>query len=294
MASTTGVPKQRFANPLSSTQQPPTGADDVDQPSFTYDNRTGRPPGRTVRAFSAVLPGVARVWNQVEPHAQAWRAHNLETLGRPGRRWFVLGDSMSQGIGATAYDAGWVGQLARRLTVDGHDLHVVNLSATGARVADVLDQQLPAMERNGVRPDDLVTVMVGSNDLFSGRAHREQLPTGFAKLVERLPTGSVVATLPQPAAAAGRANEYVERAAATGRIVMVDLRVTGPSSWRGRLASDFFHPNDAGYATIASAFEPTITGILRTRGEVGQKRQAPPRPDQRRLPNTSEATKIAD
>lgn len=27
---------------------------------------------------------------------------------------------------------------------------------------------------------------------------------------------------------------------------MVDLRVTGPTSWRGRLAGDFFHPNDAG------------------------------------------------
>lgn len=230
--------------------------------TFSYDNRTGRRPGRTVRAMSVVLPGVARVWNQVEPYAQAWRAHNVDTLARPGRRWVVLGDSMSQGIGASAHDAGWVGQLGRRLAADGHDLRVVNLSATGACVADVLDQQLPALARIGPRADDVVTVMVGSNDLFGGRARRGRLSSRYAELVDGLPPGAVVATLPQPAAAADRANAHVERAAAAGRIVVVDLRASGPSSWRGRLASDFFHPNDAGYAGIADAFEPALRTVL--------------------------------
>ena len=229
---------------------------------FTYDNRTGRGPGRAVRAMSAVVPGMARVWSQVEPYADAWRTHNVAALDRAGRRWIVLGDSMSQGVGASAYDAGWVGQLARRLAASGHDLQVVNLSATGAGVLEVLDQQLPALELLGVRDDDLVTVLVGSNDLFGGRARRDRLPGAYADLVDRLPAGAVVATLPQPTGAATRANRHVERAAAAGRIVMVDLRVTGPSSWRGRLAADFFHPNDAGYAAIATAFEPTLRAVL--------------------------------
>ncbi len=236
--------------------------DPVSRPAFTYDNRTGRGPGRAVRTLSALVPGVARVWSQVDPYADAWHAHNLATLDLPGRRWIVLGDSMSVGVGATAHDAGWVGQLGHRLRTDGHDLRVVNLSATGAGAPDVLDQQLPALEALGVRDDDLVTVLVGSNDLFGGRARRGLLPQGFADLVDRVPVGSVVATLPQPSSVATRANHHVERAAAAGRIVMVDLRVTGPSSWRGRLASDFFHPNDAGYAAIATAFEPTLRGLL--------------------------------
>ncbi|GEP37524.1 hypothetical protein NPS01_11870 [Nocardioides psychrotolerans] len=230
--------------------------------SFTYDNRTGRGPGRAVRTMSAVLPGVARVWNQVEPYAEAWRAHNLQTLDLPGRRWIVLGDSMSQGIGATSYDAGWVGQLAQRLATSGDDLRVINLSATGAGVPDVLDQQLPALDRIGVCENDLVTVLVGSNDLFGRRAKRDRLPDGFAAMVDRVPPGTAVATLPQPSGAATRANVHVERAAASGRIVMVDLRVTGPASWKGRLASDFFHPNDAGYAAIATAFEPVVRARL--------------------------------
>ena len=230
--------------------------------SFTYDNRTGRGPGRAVRALSTVLPGVARVWSQVDEYADSWRIHNVETVGRPGRRWVVLGDSMSQGIGATAYDAGWVGQLDRRLAASGHELQLVNLSATGAGVLDVLEQQLPALELLGPRDDDLVTVLVGSNDLFGGRARRQRLPNAFATLVARVPVGSVVATLPQPAGAAGRANVHIQRAAAADQIVMVDLRVTGPASWRGLLATDFFHPNDAGYAAIATAFEPTLRAVL--------------------------------
>lgn len=208
--------------------------------------------------MSALIPGVARVWTQAVPYADAWHARNIATIDRPGRRWIVLGDSMSQGIGASVYDAGWVGQLAQRLASDGYDLQILNLSATGACVADVLHQQLPALHELGVRKDDIVTVMVGSNDLFGGRGSRADLPHAYAQLVDRVPIGCLVATLPQPSGVARRANVHVEAADASGRIVMVDLRVTGPTSWRGRLAADFFHPNDAGYAAIATAFEPSL------------------------------------
>ncbi|MBO1765431.1 SGNH/GDSL hydrolase family protein [Allobranchiibius sp. GilTou38] len=231
-------------------------------PGLGYDNRTGRGPGRVVRTMSALVPGVRRVWRQATPYADAWHARNVETIDRPGRRWIVLGDSMSQGIGASAYDAGWVGQLAGRLAADGHDLQIINLSATGACVTDVLEQQLPALERLGVRDDDLVTVMVGSNDLFGGRMRRAALPGAYSRLVESVPARSLVATLPQPSGPARAANVFVEAADSSGRIVMVDLRVTGPSSWRGRLAADYFHPNDAGYAAIAAAFEPTVRQVL--------------------------------
>jgi lysophospholipase L1-like esterase len=230
--------------------------------SLTYANRTGRPPGRVVRTAGLVLPGVARVWRQAEPYADAWHAHNLRVLDRPGRRWIVLGDSMSQGVGASSYDAGWVGQLAARLAATGDGLEVINLSATGARADDVVAQQLPALAGIGARADDVVTVLVGSNDLFAGRTGRTRLPAAFAELVDAVPMGTVVATLPQPSGVASVANAHVERAAAAGRVVMLDLRVTGPSSWRGRLAADHFHPNDAGYAAMADAIEPTLRRVL--------------------------------
>ncbi|MEO7420847.1 MAG: SGNH/GDSL hydrolase family protein [Ornithinibacter sp.] len=236
---------------------------------YDYANRTGRPPGRLLHLFGQVHPGIRAVHAQVEPYATAWAAHNRDAVRAPGPRWVVFGDSMSQGIGATAWDTGWVGQLAARLRAQGHPLNVVNLSASGARVSDVIAQQLPALDalpqsEDDARPGhraDLVTVLIGSNDLFA-KGYSEGLPDTFADLVSRLPRGSVVATLPQPRAAARQANRHIERAAAKGAIEVVDLRTDGPDSWRGRLAADWFHPNDAGYADIAGAFHDPVLARL--------------------------------
>lgn len=227
-----------------------------------YANRTGRGRGVLTRALGSVLPGVGRVNDQVEPYAAAWTAHNAEALATPGRRWVVLGDSMSQGVGASSWDAGWVDQLARTLATEGHPLVVVNLSATGARTDDLVDQQVPVLRSLPPAVDadgpDVVTVMIGSNDLFAGGAKRRSLPDEFARMLEALPRGTVVASLPQPRAAARLANTHVQAAAARGDVTLVDMRAEGPTSWRGRLAADKFHPNDAGYAEIARAFLPHV------------------------------------
>ncbi|NHA68321.1 SGNH/GDSL hydrolase family protein [Phycicoccus flavus] len=233
-----------------------------------YDNRTGRPRGLLTRALGAVLPGVRGVNGQARPYAAAWAAHNARALRTPGRRWVVLGDSMSQGVGASAWDAGWVDQVAADLAAEGLPLVVVNLSATGARTADVLDQQLPVLRAlppaQGTDDPDVVTVMVGSNDLFAGGRLRRGLPDTTARLVAALPRGAVVATLPQPRTAARRSNLHVLEAAARGDVVAVDMAAEGPTSWRGRLAPDFFHPNDAGYAQIAKALLPHVRRALDT------------------------------
>ena len=240
----------------------------TDQPpvALAYANRTGRGPGVVLRTLGRVHPGIRAVQRQVEPYADAWHAHNVRALGAPGRRWVVLGDSMSQGIGASAWDAGWVDQLAADLADRGHPLTVLNLSATGARVPDVVDQQLAALATlppaPGTTEPDLVTVLIGSNDLFAGGAHRDGLPRAFERLIEALPHGAVVATLPQTRSAARGANVHVERAGAAGDVHVVDLRTDGPDTWRGRLAADWFHPNDAGYAQIATAFLPRALEAL--------------------------------
>jgi lysophospholipase L1-like esterase len=248
-------------------QQPPAATVDGAREALArYGNRTGRPAGTGLRALGAVVPGVRRVQAQAEPYAAAWTRHNVTAVDAPGRRWVVLGDSMSQSVGAAAWDTGWVDQLVDDLEVAGHSPTVVNLSATGARVTDVLDQQLPLLR---VLPDtgagpDLVTVLVGSNDLFAGGSVRRGLPAAFAALVAALPHAAIVATLPQPRSAARRANVHVRAAGAAGRITVVDMATEGPRSWRGRLAADRFHPNDRGYAGIAAAFRPHVLERLRS------------------------------
>ena len=237
-------------------------------PFATYDNRTGRPPGRIVRLLSRIVPGVAAVRDQSDPYADDWTARNRAALAGPvtGRRWIVLGDSMMLGVGASSLDAGLVGSARRATAARGYPLTVVNLSANGARVRDVVEQQVPVMQAlPGPDPaagPDLVTVLVGSNDLFGGREHSAALPEQMHRLVDLLPHDAVICTLPQPRDAARRANAHLDRAAEEGRLRLVDLRVTGPKSWKGKLASDWFHPNDAGYAAMADAIEPVLLETL--------------------------------
>ena len=228
---------------------------------FDYDNRTGRGPGRVLRVLGWFLPGVRQVQRHVAPYATEWTAHNRAALATPGRRWYVLGDSMSQSVGASRWDRGWVHQLQARLTESGRDLVVVNLSATGAVLSDVLEQQVPLLDtllaHDEQRDSAVVTVMIGSNDIFN-RAHRPHLPGRFQDLLPRLPAGAVVSTLPQPRHAARRANTHIWAAHAGGRVRVVDMVTAGPRTWVGKVAADRFHPNDKGYAALADAFEPVV------------------------------------
>jgi lysophospholipase L1-like esterase len=230
----------------------------VDAGTLDYPNLTGRPPGATWNTLARLLPGVAAVQRQIEPYARAWHAANIAALAGTGRRWVVLGDSMSLGIGASDAFAGWVGQVTETLRADGVEIDVVNLSASGAGVADLLRQQVPVWRSlpNG-SSTDVVSVLVGSNDLMS-RARRDGMPTAFGELLGQLPDRAVVATMPQPRRAARAVNDLIESARLSRGIRVVDMRTSGPSSWRGRLAADHFHPNDAGYAAIAAAFAPQI------------------------------------
>ncbi len=216
--------------------------------SFDYSNLSGRPPGLFLRSAARVSRGVRDVQAQVAPYAAWWEQQNRAALTDDGPLWVVLGDSMSQGIGASAPDRGWVGALRARLP---H--RVVNLSVSGGLIRDVIDRQLPALRSLPVVPD-LVTVMIGSNDLFN-RRQRHLVEAHAAELVAELPDGAVVASLPQPRRAARAFNEAVT---ATGRFRLAEFRDPRLRSWSGRLAADRFHPNDAGYAAMAQIMAEAV------------------------------------
>ncbi|MGA8986896.1 SGNH/GDSL hydrolase family protein [Aeromicrobium sp.] len=221
--------------------------------SFDYSNLSGRPNGPVIAFASRFHRGVRQVQEQVEPYAHAWERDNRAALASSGPLWFALGDSMAQGIGASSHDRGWAGQLAEFLP--GHRL--VNLSVSGGRVADLLERQLPAMESLEVAPH-LVTVVIGSNDLFS-RRWRAGLPGRLAELLPRLPRGAVVATQPGGRPGSLEFNRQLDEAAATGHIRLAEFRTPLMRSWKGRLSADHFHPNDHGYAGMAQILAEAIT-----------------------------------
>jgi lysophospholipase L1-like esterase len=215
--------------------------------------------------LSAVVPAVRVVQEQVRPYATWWESHNRVAVSGAEPLWVALGDSMTQGIGASAPDRGWVGQLDERLTGRGWEHRVVNLGVNGARVEDVLERQLPVLEAlsTAERPAALVTVVIGSNDIVL-RRHRRQLVERFGRMLDLLPQHAVVSNLPNPRHEARTIDAMLRERADAGRLVLVDLRREGPRSWRGRLASDKFHPNDRGYADLATIVERALerSGLL--------------------------------
>jgi hypothetical protein len=81
--------------------------------TFDYSNLNDRSPGWFLRLARRVLPGVGLVENEIKPYAQAWSERNLEALACAGPLWVVLGDSLSQGVGASSIERGWVLQTWR-------------------------------------------------------------------------------------------------------------------------------------------------------------------------------------
>lgn len=218
---------------------------------FDYSNLSGRPQGRFLRLAGLFLPGVRAVQAQVVPYAQAWRRHNLAALETDGPLWVAMGDSMTQGIGASAYDRGYVGQLAERLPY-----RLVNLGVSGGLVSDVLERQLPALSAIGSSPA-LVTLLIGSNDMINKRA-RERLPHDLPRLLAQLPPGTVVGNQPAMHDAALAVNRMIDDAVAEHDLVLAEFRDPRMRHWNGKLAADNFHPNDRGYAGMADIFAEAL------------------------------------
>ncbi|GAB2477284.1 SGNH/GDSL hydrolase family protein [Jatrophihabitans fulvus] len=216
--------------------------------TFDYSNLSDRTRGPFLTAAGWVLPGIRRVHEQGRPYAAAWRRDNLAALEQGGPLWVALGDSLTQGIGASAHDRGWVGQVRDRLAAEGRPHRVVNLGVSGARVEDLIERQLPVLETLDAA---LVTVMIGSNDVL-WRKYRRGLVERFETMLARLPQGTVVTTLPNPTPTAAAVNRSIERAARDRGLVVAELRDPRTTSWRGKLAADHFHPNDRGYEGLAA------------------------------------------
>jgi lysophospholipase L1-like esterase len=222
-----------------------------------YDNESHRRAGWFVRLSSRLSPGVRKVQAQVGPYALAWERANAAALGSDGPMWVALGDSMTQGIGASRYDCGWVSQLQVLLDQAGRPYRVLNLSVYGARVDDVLTRQLPAMRDLDAAPD-LVTVLIGSNDIVS-RKHRRDLLSNYRELLDQLPPGSVIASPFGNFGLGRQINALIAQESADRGLKVLNERDEGSlGSWRGKLAEDHFHPNDHGYTGLAEAFFQAI------------------------------------
>ncbi len=218
---------------------------------FEYSNLNDRSPGWFLRVARRLLPGVGLVENEIKPYAEAWQERNLKALASTDPLWVVLGDSLSQGVGASSIEHSWVLETQRALAERGIRYRVVNLSFSGARVSDVLSRQIPALAGLSAVPE-LITVLIGSNEIIR-RDLRARLPEHYRAMLSALPRGALVATVPRTRGVQVEVNRIVHEAEAAGAVVAVPLHFTP-----GARAPDHFHPDDTGYAAIAADFTTAI------------------------------------
>jgi lysophospholipase L1-like esterase len=220
---------------------------------------------KLVRMGMLIAPGLRKVQTRVKPYAEAWHKSNIESVKNGGQIWVVLGDSMSQGVGASAHNKGWVGQAADMLRAKGHEYQIINLSSSGAHIEDVIKVQLAALRTLHIKPS-LITVLVGSNDLLRSSL-RKRLLTNLEILLDKLPEGTIIGDVfngPQTPKfikyllVSKAASNLLADRADRQKLVVVHINQAFQPPWHEKLATDHFHPNDQGYKAIAQAFVETI------------------------------------
>lgn len=182
-------------------------------------------------------------------------------------RYLALGDSYTIGTGASDPAHAWPSIIAARLGAK-----LTNPAVNGYTTEDLIRDELPLVGRLG---PDLVTVLIGVNDLVQGRSldeYRHSLTNIYDAIEDRpvvavsIPTWSYV-----PAAADFGGPERVERLTdefndvargqATARgFAWVDI---GPASTSGAgtegwIAADDLHPGDAQYKAWAEVIWPVV------------------------------------
>ena len=197
--------------------------------------------------------GVAAMRGDCATFASHWEAHNYRVLTETGPLWVVLGDSAAQGLGAPSPEGGYVGQVLAELRLrTGLRWRVLNLSTSGALIRDVRHEQLSRLPAT----PDLVTCGIGVNDILYSAPSR--LLRDLRALVRALPAETVVLDLPLPAGMWGifgrisvpyvaRINRTLHEAARARDLPVAEVSAHFLPPWRGKFASDSFHPSQAGY-----------------------------------------------
>ena len=217
--------------------------------------------------FLVVIEVLALIWlaTSVGRYRDFWTVKAKET-GEV--TYLALGDSAAQGIGASSPMRGYVGLISDEIeSSSGKSVRIVNLSKTGAKMADYLKDQAPEIKNIKA---DVVTIEIGANDItnFDSKYFRAT----FKKVLETLPENSFVSNMPlfnsRPSSTdnAKRASKIVEEELSNyPKLNFVDLqKQTSENQSIFGFAPDLFHPNNISYKNWADAYKLSIreSGIL--------------------------------
>jgi lysophospholipase L1-like esterase len=202
----------------------------------------------------------------------------------------VLGDSTVAGVGSPTAAQSLpvlIGErVAERLR---RPVHVVGLGASGARTTDLVDEQLPLLDR-GV---DVIVLVIGSNDVTHATPPG-QLRAATRRLVrtarERTRAVVVLGGIPEFATTpalltplnvvtglyAQMLRNIQRRIASEEGAAFVDIARHASPRFLGRpdsMSSDGFHPAPLGYGFWADALAPAVVDAYSAARQTSMKRR---------------------
>ena len=197
-----------------------------------------------------VFKGVASVEATIEPFAQQWDDWNDAALRADGPLWVALGDSVTQGIGASGPTQSYPALVLKHLReTSGQPWRLINLSMSGARFEDVVRHQLPTMIQAGLEPQ-AVSAVIGSNDVI-WRRDTNAIVSDARQLIKALPPGTILSRLGKTRRDHRRVgvNQVFDAAEEAGRVHLYRAWdwPTGVGMW----AEDNFHPNNAAHGLLS-------------------------------------------
>ncbi len=194
-----------------------------------------------------------------------WQSQAKQTAEPGALTYIALGDSGAQGIGASQPQKGYVGLLRTAIEEKtGTSVQMINISVSGAKVADVTATQIPQLADLKIDDKTIITLSIGGNDAV----HRNP---NFAKdvdtLFSQLPPQTIVADIGYFGGGRYRSrqsfvdqvNPQLHDAAAKHGLKVVKLhQVTKDRDSLRNSAIDIFHPSDRGYRNWFDAFWPAV------------------------------------
>lgn len=195
------------------------------------------------------------LWTELARYQDYWTRQNNEPAKSDQIQYVALGDSTAQAIGASHPSKGYVGIISKELAQKyNKPVQTINLSKSGAKVADVLNTQLPELERRGVTDKTIVTIEIGANDMIifdAGQFERE-----MDEVMGRLPPQTIMSDLPYFGDSRFKGKESNVEAANTIMYKLADkhnLKLVPlhekmkQNGGLKTLAPDFFHPSNTAY-----------------------------------------------
>lgn len=207
----------------------------------------------------------ARELRRVDTGLRARRSARPEPAITPPatrwRRYVALGDSLTEGLCDPAPDGalrGWADRLALLLAARG-GLHYANLAIRSKRVADVSGPQLERALQ--LRPD-LVSILIGANDLVKHRVDVSALAAAVEHATSQLREAGadvvlVTPFLPRRRAAAMFAARFAAFAAQLSRIaartgaILIDTDLHPDLGDRPHWGEDLVHLSSRGHRFLA-------------------------------------------